>query len=245
MSYSAMRPDGVAVHPAVMAAPGERLAFIQKVYGLMFSAVLVFALTAGGLAWGLMSGVPVLREIGALAVGIHPLLAFLLLLGASFGAHALSMVKGLNVLALYGFAAVFGFLSVSLMVYAQMVGGAAIFIQAAGLTILVFGGLTAFVFLSRKDFSFIGGFLMVGLLTLIGATLIAIVMSMLGFEVQLIHVALSIAAVLLFAGYTVYDTSNLIHRYSVDMVVPAALALTIDFIMLFRNILYLMAVSRD
>jgi modulator of FtsH protease len=100
--------------------------------------------------------------------------------------------------------------------------------------------------LTRKDFSFLGGFLFVGLMGLIGTALIAWVASaFFKVDVSLLSTAISMVSVLLFSGYVLFDTSNMLHRYSTDMVVPAALALMIDFIILFRDILFLLLRARD
>ncbi len=250
MSYSAMRPDGVAVYPASQAPTSERLTFIRKVYLMMFSGILAYATISGALTFGAlahMAGTPIpgLSTLGMLSMNIPPLVALLLIVGASIGAHAISMVKGLNLVGFYGFAAVFGILSVNLFAYAMVVAGPAVIFQALGLTVLVFGGLSAYVLITKKDFNFIGGFLMVGMFLLLGAVVVAIVMQMMGMQVRMLSIGLAIFSTLLFAGYVLYDTSNMLHRYSTDMVVPAALALMIDFIMLFRNILYLLMASRN
>src|SRR5690606_1067608 len=109
--------------------------------------------------------------------------------------------------------------------------------QALGLTVLTFGGLSAYVLITRKDFSFLGGFLFTGLMLLIGGIVVLwIASAFFGVDVSLMSMAITIASTFLFMGYVLYDTSNLLHRYSTDMVVPAALALMIDFIILFRNI---------
>jgi len=247
MSYSAMRPDGVAVYPASQAPTSERLTFIRKVYLMMFSGILAYATISGALTFGALAHNPIpgLSTLGMLSMNIPPLVALLLIVGASIGAHAISMVKGLNLVGFYGFAAVFGILSVNLFAYAMVVAGSAVIFQALGLTVLVFGGLSAYVLITKKDFNFIGGFLMVGMFLLLGAVVVAIVMQMMGMQVRMLSIGLAIFSTLLFAGYVLYDTSNMLHRYSTDMVVPAALALMIAFIMLFRNILYLLMASRN
>ena len=90
------------------------------------------------------------------------------------------------------------------------------------------------------------GFLFAGLMVLIGATLVAMLgYYAFGWDVSAVNMGLTVASTLLFTGYILYDTSNVMRRYAVDMVVPAALALLIDFIIMFRNILWLLAASRD
>ncbi len=247
MSYSAMRPDGIAMYPAAQATASDRLSFIRKVYGLVFCGVLFYAISAALPIVGMELGIPVLGDLGWMMARLHPMIAFLLLLGGSWLAHSVSMVRGLNLVGMFGFAGLFGLLSVNLLYFAmKFTGGLGIVFQALGLTCLVFGSLTGYVLLTRKDFSFLGGFLFVGMMGLIGTALIAWVASaFFKVDVSLLSTALSMVGVLLFSGYVLYDTSNMLHRYSTDMVVPAALALMVDFIILFRNILFLLLRARD
>jgi len=247
MSYSAVRSDGVALYPAMTSSTEDRLSFLRKVYGLTFLGVLVFALSAALPLAGLALAIPGLQQIGELALGIHPLISFGVLVASSFVVHMVSMRKYLNVIALFLFAALWGFITIPLLAYAVAVtGGVGVIFQALGLTTIVFGGLTAYVFITKKDFSFLGGFLMVGLFLLFGVIIISLVASLLGYgKPSALSYALSIFAVILFSGYVLYDTSNILHHYATDMVVPAALALMVDFIILFRNILYLLVSSRD
>ena len=245
MAYSAMRPDGMAVIPAMAASGEERLVFLRKVYSLMFTGLLVFGAVAVLPIIGMVAHIPGLEGIGRLAIGIHPMISFGVLIVSSMLLHSIERVPGLNLIALYGMAAVWGFVSVPLMAYAMFyAGGVAVVLQALGLTTLVFGGLTAYVFLSRKDFSFMGGMLMVGSFVLLGAIVIAMIAQFAGFPISLMSTAMSVFATILFMGYVLYDTSQVLHRYSTDMAVPAALALMVDFIILFRNILYLMSSRR-
>jgi FtsH-binding integral membrane protein len=197
--------------------------------------------------YGLVHDNPVLGGIARGVLSIPPLVTLLLFLGASFAVHAVSMVKGLNLIAFYLFAAFFGVFTSGIGLFALSAGGVPVIMNAAALTILVFGGLTSYVFISGKDFSFMGGFLTVGLFMVIGAIVLALLGSALfGVETSGFHLAISCVSVILFAGFVLYDTSNVLHHYATDMVVPAALALLIDFIILFRNLLMLLAsMKRD
>jgi FtsH-binding integral membrane protein len=103
--------------------------------------------------------------------------------------------------------------------------------SAAIVTLCVFTGLTAIVFLSGADFSFLRMALMgAGLLAfgLIAASLL------IGFS---LGVLFSVAMVGLAAGYVLYNTSNVLHHYRTDQHVAAALALFADIALLFWYIL--------
>ncbi len=150
MSYSAMRPDGIAMYPAAQATASDRLSFIRKVYGLVFCGVLFYAISAALPIVGMELGIPVLGDLGWMMARLHPMIAFLLLLGGSWLAHSVSMVRGLNLVGMFGFAGLFGLLSVNLLYFAmKFTGGLGIVFQALGLTCLVFGSLTGYVLLTQ------------------------------------------------------------------------------------------------
>jgi FtsH-binding integral membrane protein len=112
-------------------------------------------------------------------------------------------------------------------------------IGAAGVTTLViFGGLTAFTFLTRKDFSFLGGFLG---LAMISAIALAVISALFGFALGIWFVW---AMIVLASGYILYYTSNVLHHYRTDQYVAAALALFASVALLFWYVLQLF-MSRD
>ena len=106
------------------------------------------------------------------------------------------------------------------------------------LTCTVFGGLTATVFVTKKDFSFLGKFLMVGMFAAIGLIFVSIFV---GFELGTLFAG---AMVLLAAGYILYYTSNILHHYRIGSHVAASLALFSAVALLFWYILRLVMASR-
>lgn len=103
--------------------------------------------------------------------------------------------------------------------------------QAGLLTAAVFGGLTMSVFITKKDYSFLGPILCVGGWIALGVIVCAILF---GFSLGLFF---SFAMVALIAGYILYNTSNVMHHWPVDMHVAAALELLSDVAILFWYIL--------
>lgn len=103
---------------------------------------------------------------------------------------------------------------------------------ATGTTAITFGGLSAYVHWSRKDFSFLGGFLFVALIVMI-----LLGLANLFFRLPLNETLYSGFGILLFSGYILFDTSNLLRRYQQDQVVAATLTLYLDLINLFLFIL--------
>ena len=112
-------------------------------------------------------------------------------------------------------------------------------IQAGIVTLTVFAGLTVAVFLSGKDFSGLGPILCVDSFVAFGVILAA---ALFGFSLGIVFLALMVA---LFAGYIIYDTSNIIHRYGTNEHVAASMALFGSAAMLFYYILRIFMATRD
>lgn len=218
------------VETAARASVEERMGFIRKVYALFFAATL-FAIAGVGVGFVYP---PVMMAIAA-----HPWLAFFALLGGVMGAQAVRLVPGVNLLALFAFTAFTGvFISPLIAIYTQM-NPASIW-QAGLLTVGIFGGLTAYVFISKKDFSFMRGLVTTGLIVVVLASLLNFFIvgsSALAF-------AVSCAALLLFSGFVLYDTSNIIRRYPVNEYVAGALSLYLDAFNIFLALLRILNAGR-
>ncbi|HWW75395.1 MAG TPA: Bax inhibitor-1/YccA family protein [Pyrinomonadaceae bacterium] len=214
---------------AARASVEERVGFIRKVYALFFAATL-FAI--GGVLAGL-SYKPLL-----LFAYQHPLVMFLVMIGGVMGAQAVRHVRGLNLAALFGFTTLTGVvISPLIAVISQINPGS---ILAAGvLTVGIFGGLTAYVFVSKKDFSFMRGMVTTGLIVVVLAGVVNIFLGSgaLGF-------AVAAATLLLFSGFVLYDTSNIIRRYPVNEYVAGALDLYLDAFNIFLALLRILNAGR-
>ncbi len=111
--------------------------------------------------------------------------------------------------------------------------------SAALVTFLGFGGLTAVVFVTRKDFSFLRVVLMWGGILALVAIAAGILFGFnLGTGFSLIMVALAGAAIL-------YDTSNVLHHYAEDRYVAASLELFASVALMFWYVLRLFMSSRN
>ncbi|MCZ6647444.1 MAG: Bax inhibitor-1 family protein, partial [SAR324 cluster bacterium] len=113
--------------------------------------------------------------------------------------------------------------------------------EALVLTLLIFGSLTLYVMLSKKDFSYLGSFLIMGLVLIIGGSLLNAFV----FQSELGRFVISAGGVLLFSGYILYDTSNILRHYDVEDYTSATLALYLDILNLFLFILMLLGGNRD
>jgi FtsH-binding integral membrane protein len=112
--------------------------------------------------------------------------------------------------------------------------------QAAVLTIGAFGILTLYAFVSRRDFSAWGGFLMVGLWVLIGTSLLNIF-----FGNAAVDLWLASVTVLLFSGLLLFDTWRLRNFYGPDEYVGAAVQIYLDLLNMFMAILRIMGNRRN
>ncbi|HEX7313379.1 MAG TPA: Bax inhibitor-1/YccA family protein [Pyrinomonadaceae bacterium] len=217
------------IETAARASVEERMGFIRKVYALFFAATL-FAI--GGVLLGL-SFTPLLQFAYE-----HPWIMFFAMIGGVLGAQALRHVPGLNLVALFGFTTLTGVVISPLIAVILRINPGSI-LAAGVLTVGIFGGLTAYVFISKKDFSFMRGMLMTGLIVVILAGVVNIFLgaSALGF-------AVAAATLLLFSGFVLYDTSNIIRRYPVNEYIAGALDLYLDAFNIFLALLRLLN-SRD
>ena len=107
---------------------------------------------------------------------------------------------------------------------------------ALGGTGAIFLGLSAYVLTTRKDFSFMGGFLMVGILVAFLGGLGAFF-----FEMPLLSLAVSGMFVLLMSGLILYETSNIIHGGETNYIM-ATVTLYVSIYNLFLSLLQLLGV---
>lgn len=112
-----------------------------------------------------------------------------------------------------------------------MDSGSEILNQAAIVTLALFTGLSAIVFVTKKDFSFLKAGLTIGFFVALGLILAG---TLFGFNLGLWF---SVGMCLLAAGSILYQTSNLVNKYSEDQYIPAALGLFASLMLLFWYIL--------
>lgn len=123
--------------------------------------------------------------------------------------------------------------------YLSLPNGHAIVMQAMGGTAAIFLGLSAYALTTRKNFSFMGGFLMVGILVAFLAGLGAMFFSMPG-----LSLAVSAMFVLLMAGLILYQTSAIIHGGETNYIM-ATVTLYVSIYNLFTSLLHLLGVFNN
>ena len=128
--------------------------------------------------------------------------------------------------------------------YLAMANGSEVIMQALGGTALVFFTLSGYVLTTRKDFSFMGGFLMTGLVVVVMIAFALMLGSFFGFHVPAAQLALSAGIVLLMSGFILFDTSRIIHGGETNYLM-ATVALYLDIYNLFTSLLHILGIMGD
>ena len=118
--------------------------------------------------------------------------------------------------------------------YLSMPNGTETVMTAMGATGAIFLGLSAYALVSRKDFSFMGSFLMVGIIVAFIAGLAAVF-----FEIQALSLVVSSMFVLLMSGLILYQTSDIIHGGETNYIM-ATVTLYVSIFNLFTSLLHLL-----
>jgi FtsH-binding integral membrane protein len=225
---------------AGFAAVDERIGFITKTYIYVIGAI--FALI--GLEAVLFNTVNVGAVINLMmGSGFSWIVVLLLFMGVSTVANmwanssTSSLTQHLG-LGLYIVAQ--SIILLPLLGIAQHYDKTGGLITSAGIaTGVLFSLMTAAVFLTRADFSFLRSVLVFGVFAFIGIIVFSIAF---GFTLGPVLMYIGIA---LACGYILYDTSNVLHHYRTDQHVAAALALFASVVLLFWYILQLFMSSND
>jgi FtsH-binding integral membrane protein len=210
----------------------SRADFITKVYGHLLGAILLFiAIEAFLFSSGLADQIARILSVGQL--GWLAVLGGFMLVGwiATHTAHSAAS-KGAQYAALVGYVAAEAIIFVPLLWYANA-RFQNVILPAALVTAGGFTALSAVVLISRKDFSFLRTILIWG-----GIASIALIAcgAIFGFNLGTIFV---VAMIALAGAAVLYDTSNVLHHYSEDRYVGAALQLFASIALMFWYVLRL------
>ncbi|MGB3727538.1 MAG: Bax inhibitor-1/YccA family protein [Glaciecola sp.] len=111
--------------------------------------------------------------------------------------------------------------------------------QALGATAVVFFSLSAYALVSRKDFSFMGGFLMVGMVV----ALLAIIANIF-FAMPALTLAINAVIVFIMSGFILFDTSRIIHGGETNYI-RATVSLYLSIYNIFLSILSILNITED
>lgn len=216
---------------AANASPDVRAGFIRRTYGHLAGAILAFVAIEAML---FQTALPE-AMMGVLATSQY---SWLIVLAAFIGVSYLAenwASSGASVntqyagLALYVVAQAIIF--VPLLYMAALYSGPDVIVSAALITLLLFTGLTFTVLTTRKDFSFLGGFLKISFFVAMGVIVASILF---GFNLGVLFASIMVVVA---SASILYNTSNVLHRYQTSQHVAASLTLFASVALLFWYIL--------
>ncbi|KUJ84676.1 BAX inhibitor (BI)-1/YccA family protein [Microbulbifer flavimaris] len=210
----------------------ESAKVLRNTYAMLAMTVLFSAFTAGiAMAIGMGRGMGLMCSIAAIvlvwfvlprtansAAGVGVVFAFTGLLGASIGPL--------------------------LNHYLGMANGGQVVMQALGTTALVFFALSAYVLTTRKDFSFMGGFLFVGLIAVLVSAIGMMIAGFFGVYMPVVQVALSGAIALLFSGFILFETSRIVNGGETNYLM-ATTSLYLSILNLFTALLHIFGFASE
>lgn len=198
---------------------------------MLLSMTLLFSATMAGVA----------LAIEAPPMGFIPLiLAFVLLFVINKFRNS---VWGIALV--FAFTGILGFsLGPILSYYMATTGGSQIVMTALGLTGMIFLSLSGYVLTTRKDFSYMAGFLMTGMWVVIGCIVLMLVGGLFGFHISGLHLAISAAIVILMSGFILFDTSRILHGGETNYIM-ATVSMYLSIYNLFTSLLHLLGVMDD
>lgn len=224
----------MAQNPQVIARPVESALATNRVLKntyLLLSMTLLFSAAMAGLSMMLQVpyGVSLITSIAAIV-----LLWFVVPRTANSSAGLITVFA---VTGLLGFG-----LGPILSHYLGMRNGPQLVMTAMGITGVVFVGLSAYVLTSRRNFSFMGGFLMAGVLVAFLAGLVSLGASMFGYPMPGLALAVSSMFALLMCGMILWQTSEIIHGGETNYIL-ATVSLYVAIYNLFTSLLHILGVS--
>ena len=217
---------------AAEAAPADRATFIKRTYLHLAGAILAFGLLEGALL-----RIPGIHQFVGKFMGGG--MSWLIVLGAFMAvawiadkwAHSDTSV-GMQYAGLGLYVVAEAIIFLPLIITAQMMTmDNTIIFKAVGTTFAIFGGLTGVVLTTRKDFSFLGGFLKFAFFAALGAIVLSLVF---GFP---LGIWFSVIMVLVAGAMVLYQTSQILHQYGTEQHVAASLGLFASFALLLWYVL--------
>jgi modulator of FtsH protease len=167
-----------------------------------------------------------------LSIGGALLLIWLVLPRTANSATGLWVVFGITGLMGFGLGPI-------LTQYLSLPSGPQIVATAFGGTGVIFLGLSGYALTTRKNFSFMGGFLMAGLLMVLVAALANIFLDM-----PALSLAISAIVIMLMSGFILYDTSQMIHGGETNYL-TMTVSLYINIFNIFVHLLHILGMTSD
>lgn len=216
----------------------ERVAFYKKTYAHVGGGILLFIV----FEYLFLQSASLVEFALSMTQGYKWLLllgGFMLITNYAESTALKTSDKNLQYLAYSAYIFAEAFIFIPLIYMAIMYTNSLDLIKQAGIVTLgLFTGISSIVFITKKDFSFIRAGLTVGFFIAIG---LIIAGALFGFNLGLWF---SVGMCVLAAGSILYQTSNLVHKFSTEDYIPAALGLFASLMLLFWYVLQIF-MSRD
>ncbi len=198
---------------------------IRNTYTLLSLTLLFSAVTCAiAMAMGVGRGTGLITSLAALG-----LLWFVLPKTANSGA-GIGVVFAVTGLLGFGLGPV-------ISSYLALANGSQIVMTALGGTGVIFLGLSTYALTTKRDFSFMGGFLIVGMLVVLGAALLNIFLA-----VPALSLTISGVVVMLMSGFILYDTSRMVNGGETNYL-HATVSLYLNILNLFTSLLHLLGLT--
>ncbi|WP_428239485.1 Bax inhibitor-1/YccA family protein [Gynuella sp.] len=199
---------------------------LRNTYSLLALTLLFSAFTAfAGMAMGLGQGASLVMMLGAIGI-----LWFVL---------PRSINSSMGLVWTFVFTGLMGASLAPMLSYYIGAGMGGLVLQALAGTAVIFFALSAYALISKRDFSFLGGILFVGLLVVLVAALANIF-----FAIPAMQLMVSGAVILIMSGYILFDTSRIIHGGETNYI-SATISLYLNIYNIFVHLLSILGVMND
>jgi len=237
MQHSSTTHKSRRLAPTTQTIDAVRTAFIRRTYLHLAGAILAFA----GIEAALLNIPGIEKFAGSMTQGMTWLLVLGLFMGVAWGADRLARStasKGLQYLGLGLFVVAEAVIFIPLLYAAATIGEAGVIRTAGLVTLATVCGLTTFTFMTKTNFSWLRGILVVGFFASLGTIVASFIF---GFTLGVLFAGIM---VLLAASALLYQTSALMYQWQPDQHVAAALGLFSSVMLMFYYVLFFL-MARD
>ncbi|WP_252108786.1 MULTISPECIES: Bax inhibitor-1/YccA family protein [unclassified Halomonas] len=200
---------------------------LRNTYALLAMTLLFSAVTAGA----------------SVALGVQQMNIFVFFIGAyglMFLVHKTAN-SAAGLLATFAFTGFMGFtLGPIISAYLTLPNGGALIMNALAMTGLTFIGLSAVALMTKKDFSFLGNFLMAGAIVLVLAMVAGLI-----FQIPALSLMVSAGFVLFASASILYQTSEIVHRAGETNYILATITLYVSIYNLFVSLLSILGIMSN
>jgi len=210
--------------PATSVVTTNRL--IRNTYSLLALTLLFSGLTAG---LSLVLAVPPMAYL--LCLGGALVLIWFVLPRAARSANGLWVVFGITGLLGFGLGPI-------LSAYLALPNGSSVVMTALGGTGVIFLALSGYALTTRRDFSFLGGFLFTGFIVVLAA-----IIANLFLQIPVLSLVISAVVILIMSGFILFDTSRMVNGGETNYIL-ATVSLYLSIFNIFIHLLHLLGVAR-